>query len=245
MSNEDPMDCVVEFNRLVKDLITPQLKEIGFKRKGLNFARNSNDIIQTFGIQKERFNSSDHLSFKLNIGLLSEEIFREILKKEMPPFPLEVFSTIRLFPDSVSPKCKNKHTFSVYDEATSNEIFARVQNEIEHYYIPFFEKYNSTNTWAELLDLNLKGLFIVPAIQRFLVYLKIGRPIQAAEALRNTYSFSLLEHSKTLKYYEGRLKGKRLHNATSISRESIEQIERFAEKYHISLDKDLASKLSS
>ena len=232
----EPMDCIVEFNNIVKNVIAPGFKEIGFKSKGLDFYRRTNDIIQVFSIQKDRGSSSDQIGFHFELGLLNEEIFSEFNEFEMPKIPRAAFCTIRLTPKGVSGKCQSNYTLSIFRDIPVIQVSSQIEIEIEKWLLPFYEKYNSTNSWGELLDLNIKGLMILPSIQRFRVYLKIGRPEQAAIELRKSHSFSLKEYSKALQFYQGRLKGKRLDNKTKIWTDSLKEIEALAAKYNITID---------
>jgi hypothetical protein len=233
----EPIDCITEFKHLVKNTISPAFKKAGFDKSDLNFYRRTNDIIQTFWVDRDKHYASNYLHFRFEVGLLSEEIYNEFFKVEMPEIPQVVFSTLRINPHAISEHCKRNHILSVYRDETVPKISMQIEREIRDYFIPFFEKYNSTNTWGELLDLKGNKVTIVPGIRRFRVYLKIGRAEQAAIELNKTYDFYLQEYKKTLEYKKQRLKGKRLENdkALKISRDSLVRVENFAAKYNIVL----------
>lgn len=59
-----------EFNKIIKEIIAPILKKNGFKKKGLNFYRNSEQTQQIINFQKSRGNSFNNLKFYINCGVL-------------------------------------------------------------------------------------------------------------------------------------------------------------------------------
>lgn len=81
------------FSNVVKEAITPILKECGFKKKGQNYFKSYGDIGHALNLQKDKWNSKDEIRFTINVGIfsskfwLSEFDFEE--KGKIPEFPKE------------------------------------------------------------------------------------------------------------------------------------------------------------
>jgi hypothetical protein len=81
------LDYQKEFDTILKELITPLVKDNNFKKNGNNYFRVCGDLAQTFTIQKNRFNSKERVSFTVNIGFFNEKIFMEHSDYSIPLFP--------------------------------------------------------------------------------------------------------------------------------------------------------------
>ncbi len=76
-----------EFDVLITKIVFPVFKENNFKKKGNNFNRKTQDMVQFFDVQKSQWNSKENVSFTFNIGFYSEKVFKEIESSDISDFP--------------------------------------------------------------------------------------------------------------------------------------------------------------
>jgi hypothetical protein len=66
------------FDEMMKESISPYLKNQGFKKQNLNFYRQESDLKYLFNFQKNQYNSVDYVGFFINCGIYSEQIMSVI-----------------------------------------------------------------------------------------------------------------------------------------------------------------------
>jgi hypothetical protein len=81
-------DLNIEFDKLIANVCAPVFKRLDFKKSGTNFYKKTDEIIQTFNLQKSPFNSKDQLSFTGNIGFIEPETHLKLYQVDsLPNFP--------------------------------------------------------------------------------------------------------------------------------------------------------------
>lgn len=78
-------DLNKDLDRLVSEVCAPVLKALEFKKSGVNFFRYTEEIVQTFNIQKSSFSSSSELSFTGNIGFIEPETYLKLYQVDSLP----------------------------------------------------------------------------------------------------------------------------------------------------------------
>lgn len=61
-------------------VVSPLMRTAGFKRKGQAFTKDRNDRNAHLDFQKDRYNTRDHVSFTINLGVVSPRAVEEHLK---------------------------------------------------------------------------------------------------------------------------------------------------------------------
>jgi len=72
------------------------LKAEGFKKKNKNFAKVLPDIAWTLNIQSSKWNTKDEVEFTINTGIYTDALFGPFYDAEIPQFPSEINSMLRL-----------------------------------------------------------------------------------------------------------------------------------------------------
>ena len=76
------------FNELIKQDIKPFLIKLGFKKKGLNFYRTTENLIYLINFQKSSGNTADTMMFYVNCGIYAAEL-AQIQSREILTAPKE------------------------------------------------------------------------------------------------------------------------------------------------------------
>jgi len=141
-------DFQLEYNEILNDTIIPILKELTFKKRGVNFYRTVNDIIQQFSIQKSQWNDKENTSFTFHVGFFNETIYKVAWNKEIiPKAPKEYdcFLSTRLGDLSR----KKDYWYQLNESCQLDVLKHELENDLLHYAKPLFEYSNSLTTIAE------------------------------------------------------------------------------------------------
>lgn len=77
-----------EFDLIIKNVVAPFFKRLGFKKNGTHFFRETEELVQVFNFQKGRFNMGNKFSFVGNIGFIEPDTYLKLWKKDaLPKFP--------------------------------------------------------------------------------------------------------------------------------------------------------------
>ena len=145
-----------DFDIILKGTIVPFFKKHGFKRKAQNFFRQTNDIAQCFNVQRSQWNSyHDDMSFTFNLGFYNQNI-RNISwdKDDKIEFPktTDCFIQDRLGTYSH----KRDHWYVIKKTISLTQTAQQIQNDLDNFLLPLFEKYKSLNDLATLMNQNEK-----------------------------------------------------------------------------------------
>lgn len=128
-----------EFNKIIKEIIAPILKKNGFKKKGLNFYRNSEQTQQIINFQKSRGNSFNNLKFYINCGVLINNLTdssRELKSESEADIRKRIQKISNYFQtDGIS---LNINTNAI-------EFGEKLSKSFKEDLIPFFDKLSSEN----------------------------------------------------------------------------------------------------
>ena len=145
----------IEFEEICKWTIIPFFKDFGFKRKTLNFARNTNDITQCFNVQKSQWNSFDSLKFTFNFGFYNSDVSSIMADKEIHlefPKTYDCFIQNRLGIFSHN----TDHWYTLSENIEAKKTAEQINKDLEEYLKPMFENYTSLENLKLLIDKNEK-----------------------------------------------------------------------------------------
>lgn len=86
------------FKDLVKNYVSPLLKQQGFKKKDLCWNRKVDGLTQVINLQLSRYSNSGDIIFTMNIGVFDPKVWNKCWSKEPPVFinEQECFPCIRI-----------------------------------------------------------------------------------------------------------------------------------------------------
>lgn len=227
-----------DFERLLKEVINPFFKERGFRRKGTHFAKQLNDIFQTFNVQKSQWNSyHDSLSFTFNLGFYNHTLYLESWgRSEIKDFPKHYDSQIEFRLGNIS------HGRDYWYKLTKAIPFEKVKHEVEQDLNKHVDNLFNKHQTLQSLE-NLIGNYswidnVIGPYNRISILWHTGKKNEAKKQLQTQYKKALIPQSSTatIVYPDGRKEEK--VSKPTINQSYIENIERLAKLYGVPLIKE-------
>lgn len=225
-----------QFDDIIKLTITPALKGLGFKKKGLHFNRSVNDIFQCLNIQKSKWNSYDEsISFTFNLGFYSGKINSILTEKEdsiLSPQVNDCFIQGR-----IGNLTKRKdHWYELNNKESFEVIREQIENHIECLLIPHFEKYNFIEKLVQLVEKNESDrIYMISPIGKFILLMITNQKEVATKHIKVEYESALnpQETTQTINYPNGT--SKVYTSKPYVNQAYIDFIKKFAKYYGIEL----------
>ena len=224
-------DYKIEFDSIVKEIIAPIFKELGFRKNANNFYRDLNSIGQVFNVQQSQWNSKDDKTFVFNLGLIDKEINKEVYEREFPKFPKEYDCDIRLRLGLLMNK--GDRWYDLNKRIDLEKLKIQVKTEIEKYALPFYEKYKDPKNWIEFFDWKYEPL--TGPIAKYLILEKYGEKKIADKFWNEHYNEALIPKSQVSEIHTKNGHVIRDESAPTVNKKWIETIEEFAKKKNIEL----------
>lgn len=226
-----------EFQTLVKTIITPLLKELGFKKKNLNFNRTINDLIQSVNIQKSQYNHNECCLFTINLGFYNCRIFQ--LSKNVSEEPKFITSE-KCFVWTRSGQLIYNHDYwyELNQNKTYLDVSQQVENDFKNHLIPMFLRLQSLSPLLKLLRMEseTRPFSLVAASDDIcLAELEFGDWERGRNSLQENYNKAMIPKSTqhTTVYPDGRREVK--WSEPSVNDFHISKLIRIAKNYKIAL----------
>lgn len=225
-------DIKSEFDLIIKEVIAPVLKANGFQKSGNNFYRDLGEIGQAFNIQQSQWNSKDDKTFVFNLGLLDKEIQNEIYQRELPKFPKEYSCEIRLRHGQLMNK--GDVWYALNKRTDLEKLKAQIDNDLEKYVLPFFDKYQDPKKWIEFFNWKFEPL--TGPIGKFLIIEKYGERTKAEKFWNYLYKEALVPRSQVTEIRTKNGHVIRDESEPTVNYNWVKQIEEFAKKKNVELN---------
>ncbi|ESU21169.1 hypothetical protein FCR2A7T_07010 [Flavobacterium cauense R2A-7] len=139
------MNAIEIRNLIIKEVIAPALKKIGFKKSGNNFFQEGERFTKVFSITNSSWNDKDWVQFNLDIGILFH-IANEINGRE-----IKVSNTSSChFEISVLQLNGSDQLFKIGPETEISNFRKYVDDTINDYVIPFLNHYSNIEDCTDL-----------------------------------------------------------------------------------------------
>lgn len=175
-------------SNIIKDIISPLFKDLGFRKKGNNFYRQINDIIQIFTVQQSQWNTINDKSFTFNIGIYNEDVYIECFDRGLPKIP-NIYDCVV----SLRISCL-KGGYAEWYKVNANTNIKTLEKLIEadliNVAVPFFEKYITLESVNALYDAYDK-LRDQGRITRISLLFNTGHIKEGKDILRKAYKDNL------------------------------------------------------
>jgi hypothetical protein len=224
----------LEFDEILKNLVFPFFKELGFKKSGNGFNKKTNELTQVVNIQKSRWNHQDNVSFTFNIGFFVAEIYTENWNKEIPKFIREYDCQICFRLGQVVKG--NDYWYELNNNTEKVNLEIEIYKHLQHYLKPIIEKNTDLNSLKELILNDEKIGLTTAEIYKIKIFLKVGETEKAKELLNKAYLNALNPEdyvSKTV-YPDGTEEIKT--SKSKINTEYIERLKKIAVENNIILN---------
>jgi hypothetical protein len=153
-------DFALEFKNLLQEVVTIPLKEMGFKKKGLNYYRRiDNDFAQVLNVQMNHNNDKNMRAFLFNYGFFVPKLYS--IMWEIDTFYKVKKTGLPDFPKAVGDYCigggrmgfviNGQESWYILDKRNSlKSISQQFKQDVDSRLIPMFKEISSINA---LLDL--------------------------------------------------------------------------------------------
>jgi hypothetical protein len=217
----------VEFDNLIKEIVNPALKKIGFKKSVRNYKKSINDIVQVFNIQKSQWNSVDEVTFTFNVGFFSSEIFLETNTRPLPNFPKEYDCFINV---------GIVKWYKINKSITYDSLKIELQNEIDENVVDFFANYESLDSLNFLIEKRKITENTMGILNMFTFMMKTGRVDEGVKLLRKYYQEALIPKKsiQIINYPNG--ESKSYESKPTINEAAINSLKSIANLYKINIE---------
>lgn len=225
----------LEFDEILKNLVFPFFKELGFKKNGNAFNKKTSELTQVLNIQKSKWNHQDNVSFTLNIGFFVAEIYNtEHWNKEIPKFIREYDCQIRFRLGQVVRG--NDYWYELNNTTKKENLEIEIYNHLQDYLKPIIEKNIDLNSLKELILNDEKIGLTTAEIYKIKIFLKVGEIEKAVELLNKAYLSALNPKDYVAKtvYPDGAEEIK--ISKSKINIEYIERLKKIGEENNITLN---------
>lgn len=220
-----------EFDEILKNLVFPFFKELGFKKNGNGFNKKTGEITQVVNIQKSRWNNKDNVSFTFNIGFFSTEIYIDFWNKGIPKFIKDYDCQITYRLGQLTKGSDYWYELNERIEKANLEI--EIYENLNHYLKPFIEKTIDLNSLKELIQTDKYAEMTTAELYKIKIFLKVGEIEKGKELLTKAYLNALNPEdnvSKTI-YPDGTEKIET--SKSKINLEYVDRLKKIAEENNI------------
>lgn len=216
-----------EFDNLIKEIVNPILKNLGFKKNARSYKKNINDIVQVFNIQKSQWNSVDEITFTFHIGFFNPEIFFETQSRSLPNYPKEYDCFINV---GIAKWYKINKSLSY--ESLKNEIQSEMKKNVADIFIDY-ESLNSLNDLIKKRNITENTMGI---LNMFTLLMKTNRAEEGVKLLRKYYKQALIpkQSTTTINYPNGQ--SKTFESTPTINEGAINSFKSIAKLYQINIE---------
>lgn len=174
--------------QLVSQYVATDLKEVGFKKNRLVWNRPVDSITHVIEFQQSQWNDSTELQFTINIGVLSEQLWKTCNQALIPKTVREVdcFPRYRIGDLLSSSKEQKKDKWwALRSPDDINETGVEVNRVIQETCLPLLDRCNSHDSMLAIAGSYEKWHHPVDRISYSVLIYLVGRKAEAAHCLTN------------------------------------------------------------
>jgi hypothetical protein len=223
----------LEFDEILKNLVFPFFKELGFRKKGNGFNKKTSEITQFVNIQKSRWNHQDNVSFTFNIGFFVAEMYIEDWRKEIPKFIREYDCQINFRLGQIVKG--NDYWYELNNKTEKVDLEIEIYKHLKDYLKPIIEKNTDLNSLKELILNDEKIGLTTAELSKIKIFLKVGEIEKAKELLNKEYLNALnpTDHVAKTIYPDGTEEIKT--SKSKINTEYVERLKKIGKENNIIL----------
>lgn len=210
MSHDMPNNLNKRLNLILKDYISPFLREFGFRKKKLNYSCAINEVKWLINVQRSKFNDQSKSEFTLNVGVYVPGVWSTYATYEKAKIePLNPTLRECSFHERIAVLTNEKEDIwwklrADDSDEVDNEIAQDLLDKIKNAAIPFFNKFNSSLEVAEFLssDLSKEYKYVHPLAKSVrlayagIIYFNLGEKGKAEQILDFAIEAANAEASK-------------------------------------------------
>lgn len=226
-----------EFQEIIKTIVAPNLKAVGFKKNKLNFNRTFDRLVQSINVQRSQYNHADRFIFTINLGFYNGQIFKISRNRTDEP---KFVTTDNCFVWGRSGHLiyNKDYWYELTLDVDFKNVSLQVENDLKIHIIPLYDQLQTLNSILELLRTDFKNrpYHLIASIDDVSVLeLEFGDFQRGKEILVNIYKQAIIPKSAkhTTVYPDGREEVS--WSEPGVNQFHIEKLLRIAQKYKIEL----------
>jgi hypothetical protein len=191
-------------DEIIKAIITPVLKELGFKKSSRNYYKELVHFGLCFNVQSSIYNDEKEIKFTFNTGIFIPELYEAFFNYDIPKFPkeYECFNRKRIGELMNT----SDYWYTISENTNLENLMGLIKNHIYSFVVPYFQSFNKDK---DIIDLyNSRADFKVPYDFAILIGFMIlyGDKGEGEKLLREHYSNNVnSSYAKTIINYSNKL----------------------------------------
>lgn len=180
------IDFNTDFKGLISDYCKPGFKALGFKKSGNNFYRHTEELVQTFNIQKNSFNSRDNLSFTGNIGFIEPETHFKLYEvSSLPKFPKCTDGIIQFRLGQLTDN--RDYWYRLKPNINLKDVASKLERDIKTVQ-EYFESHMTLHSLEDLIADSAKIHPYWGEMGKFALLKKLGKDMEASSVISSVYA---------------------------------------------------------
>jgi hypothetical protein len=176
-----------EFEEIFKAIIAPFFKSLKFRKKAHNFARTSNDIVQTFTVQKNLMTTSiDKLYFSFDFGFFNKDIYN-ITRDNDVTIDFPVTSDCFIQNPFGLYSHKRAHWYELSSRIDPQNVALSVKSDLDTYLKPLFSTYQSLEDLVRFTEIYEKNKLIVSPYEYIAFLMLSNQRVKGIHAIKDHY----------------------------------------------------------
>lgn len=174
---------------LIKNHVTPLLKQHGFKKKDLTWNKSKDGVVQVVDFQLSRFSSDEEEDFTINLGVFDPQVWKKCWGKKPPKFIKEE----DCFPRMRVSQLLNKSTdyWWAYDANTNDsELGKEIEELLEGKCLPFLNRMLDQNEVVNFYSSDTEHLMPIEKIYLAIIKNDVGDAYSSDELLSEVVTIS-------------------------------------------------------
>ncbi|MCO5947724.1 DUF4304 domain-containing protein [Mucilaginibacter flavidus] len=229
-------DLTIEFQTIIKTVVSPLLKRRGFKKKNFNYNRAINGLVQSINIQRSQYNHSESISFTINLGFYNSRIF-QISKNRLEP-QFVTSDNCFVWGRSGMLIYNKDYWYKLNLNDSYNLVLLQVENDFNNHIIPLFAKLDTLTSIIEFsrIDYENRPFRLIANIDEVsILELEYGDFDRGKDILSKEYNKAIIPKSTkhTTVYPDGREEIR--WSEPGVNKFHIELLQRIANNYGVEL----------
>jgi len=176
-----------EFDEILKEIVGRFFRKMGFRRKAQNFLRVTDDITQTFNVQKSQTNISfDRFYFTFNFGFFNNDIYNITWDNDTQiEFPGVAESFIQSQLGNYSHK--RDHWYELSPRIDMKRVSLDIKADLENDLKPLFSRYKSLEDLKVFVEKDERHKLLISPYAYIAFLMKTNQREKGALAIQEHY----------------------------------------------------------
>lgn len=174
---------------LIKNHVTPLLKQHGFKKKDLTWNKSKGGVVQVVDFQLSRFSSDEEKGFTVNLGVFDPQVWKKCWGKESPKFIKEEDCFPRIRVSQLLNKSTD-HWWTCGANTSDSGLGKEIEDLLEEKCLPLLNRMLDQNEVVNLYSPDTERLMPIEKIYLAIIKNYVGDAHSSEELLNEVVAIS-------------------------------------------------------